>query len=190
MSAVGCGRCADAAACGGHGYMAVNRLGELRNDHDPNMTCECGSHVPTPHQLCADEGDNNVILGQTVAYVLSLLGTAESTPFHTGELLEECYPELELLEAQDLRGYVSALAAAARDVADKIRDDRRRAGSEWDASNNVASTVGLHRVMCTLLHAAAAANAVIARTSASTTPGAAEDVVADAAVLFLSLIHI
>ncbi|XP_068085337.1 peroxisomal acyl-coenzyme A oxidase 3 isoform X2 [Anabrus simplex] len=64
-------------ACGGHGYLKVSGLGELRNDNDAN---------------CTYEGENNVLIQQTSNWLLQLWSRAKKgvpikTPLQSADYL-------------------------------------------------------------------------------------------------------
>eukprot|EP00743_Colponemidia_sp_Colp-15_P006276 GILK01006752.1.p1 GENE.GILK01006752.1~~GILK01006752.1.p1 ORF type:complete len:716 (-),score=98.61 GILK01006752.1:237-2384(-) len=70
-------------ACGGHGYLAVNRFGDLREDNDPN---------------CTYEGDNSVLIQQTAKFLLTTLkavltGKKLKSPLGTVKYVEEVLVE-------------------------------------------------------------------------------------------------
>ncbi|XP_032711614.1 peroxisomal acyl-coenzyme A oxidase 3 isoform X1 [Lontra canadensis] len=125
-------------ACGGHGYLAVNRLGDLRNDNDPN---------------CTYEGDNNVLLQQTSSYLLSLLarhvqgGARIESPLRTVDFLE-AYPDILgrrftcpsvdgcLDSAVPLAAYEWLVCYLLRESHQKLTQEKRSGSNDFEARNN------------------------------------------------------
>ncbi|KAM4049419.1 peroxisomal acyl-coenzyme A oxidase 3 isoform 1-T2 [Anomaloglossus baeobatrachus] len=125
-------------ACGGHGFLAMNRLGDIRNDNDPN---------------CTYEGDNNVLLQQTSNYLLSLVHSVheDNTPCEsplgsihflndyktimkqkfTARTVRECLDSAVALEA-----YKWLVCYLLRESHHKLQQEKQRATSDFDARNN------------------------------------------------------
>ncbi|CAO2640178.1 Peroxisomal acyl-coenzyme A oxidase 3 [Lemmus lemmus] len=125
-------------ACGGHGYLAVNRLGDLRNDNDPMITYE---------------GDNNVLLQQTSNFLLSFLehklqdGAAYTRPIKIVDFLE-AYPEILgrkftcsskadwLDSAAPLAAYHWLVCYLLHGSHQKFSQEKKLRGSDFEARNN------------------------------------------------------
>ncbi|XP_030776127.1 peroxisomal acyl-coenzyme A oxidase 3 isoform X2 [Rhinopithecus roxellana] len=125
-------------ACGGHGYLAMNRLGVLRDDNDPN---------------CTYEGDNNVLLQQTSNYLLGLLahrvqdGACFRSPLKSVDFLD-AYPSIldQKFEVSSVANCLdSAVALAAykwlvcyllRETYQKLNQEKRSGSSDFEARNN------------------------------------------------------
>ncbi|XP_053560151.1 peroxisomal acyl-coenzyme A oxidase 3 [Bombina bombina] len=125
-------------ACGGHGYLAMNRLGDIRNDNDPN---------------CTYEGDNNVLLQQTSNYLLNLVQSAQEGVFSfesplgsigflkyfknilghkfTATTIEEC-----LDSAVALSAYKWLVCYLLRESNLKLQQEKKIASNDFDARNN------------------------------------------------------
>ncbi|TKS92524.1 Peroxisomal acyl-coenzyme A oxidase 3 [Collichthys lucidus] len=125
-------------ACGGHGYLAMNRLGDLRNDNDPN---------------CTYEGDNNVLLQQTSNYLLSLLdakhrdGVRIESPFHTVDFLDDFHkileskftantPEQCMDSAVPLTAYKWLVCFLLDESQKRLEQQRASGNNEFEARNN------------------------------------------------------
>uniref|UniRef100_A0A3Q1IK83 Acyl-coenzyme A oxidase n=1 Tax=Anabas testudineus TaxID=64144 RepID=A0A3Q1IK83_ANATE len=129
-------------ACGGHGYLAMNRLGDLRNDNDPNSTYE---------------GDNNVLLQQTSNYLLSFLhaklhgqscnGVRIETPLHTVDFLDD-FPKIlrskftatRMEECMDsavpLAAYKWLVCFLLEESKKRLEQQRALGKDEFEAHNN------------------------------------------------------
>ncbi|KAM6221805.1 peroxisomal acyl-coenzyme A oxidase 3 [Rhynchocyon petersi] len=125
-------------ACGGHGYLAVNRLGELRDDNDPN---------------CTYEGDNNVLLQQTSNYLLHLLasrvqdGARFQSPLKSVDFLEAYEDtlgqQLTVPNAQDsweatmtLDAYRWLVCYLLRECDQKLTREKNSGHKDFDVMNN------------------------------------------------------
>ncbi|XP_068399599.1 peroxisomal acyl-coenzyme A oxidase 3 isoform X2 [Eschrichtius robustus] len=125
-------------ACGGHGYLAMNRLGDLRDDNDPN---------------CTYEGDNNVLLQQTSNYLLGLLvrrdqgGARIESPLKTVDFLEAypnilghrfegCSPEDCLNSSVPLAAYEWLVCYLLHESYQKLDQEKQSGSNDFEARNN------------------------------------------------------
>ncbi|XP_073094089.1 peroxisomal acyl-coenzyme A oxidase 3 isoform X2 [Manis javanica] len=125
-------------ACGGHGYLAMNRLGNLRDDNDPN---------------CTYEGDNNVLLQQTSNYLLGLWahqgqgGAHFESPLKTVKFLEASSDILGrrfegpssggcLDSSVPLAAYEWLVCYLLRESHQKLDQEKRSGKNDFDAKNN------------------------------------------------------
>ncbi|KAM8939550.1 peroxisomal acyl-coenzyme A oxidase 3 [Pelodytes ibericus] len=125
-------------ACGGHGFLAMNRLGDLRNDNDPN---------------CTYEGDNNVLLQQTSNYLLNLLPSIEEgnttleSPLGSIDFLNDFknilgqkFRAKSVAECLDctvpLEAYKWLVCYYLRESYTKLQQETRKASYDFDARNN------------------------------------------------------
>lgn len=125
-------------ACGGHGYLAMNRLGSLRDDNDPN---------------CTYEGDNNVLLQQTSNYLLGLLAPGGRGVAHFQSPLKsvaflEAYPALlgrrfQVASLEDcldssvpLAAYEWLVCYLLRESYQKLNQEKRSGSDDFTARNN------------------------------------------------------
>lgn len=124
-------------ACGGHGYLAMNRLGEIRNDNDPN---------------CTYEGDNNVLLQQTSNYLMSWMNCIRDkapfeSPFGTINVLQDYHHILgwkftaaSVEDCMDssvpLAAYKWLVCYLLRESDQKLSKERQSGRSDFEAKNN------------------------------------------------------
>ncbi|MBZ3890384.1 Peroxisomal acyl-coenzyme A oxidase 3 [Sciurus carolinensis] len=125
-------------ACGGHGYLAISRLGDLRDDNDPN---------------CTYEGDNNVLLQQTSNYLLGFLergapdGACFRSPLRTVDFLEahstilgQRLPGARVADWLDsavpLAAYKWLVCYLLQESYQKLNREKESGSSDFDARNN------------------------------------------------------
>ncbi|XP_004624652.1 peroxisomal acyl-coenzyme A oxidase 3 [Octodon degus] len=125
-------------ACGGHGYLAVNRLGDLRNDNDPN---------------CTYEGDNSILLKEASKYLLNFLepeeqdGVRFQSPLQTVSFLE-AYPVVLgqrfqgtsvadwLDPTAPLAAYTWLVCYLLQSSHQKVSQERRSGRSDFEVKNS------------------------------------------------------
>uniref|UniRef100_A0AAY3ZZB1 Acyl-coenzyme A oxidase n=1 Tax=Denticeps clupeoides TaxID=299321 RepID=A0AAY3ZZB1_9TELE len=122
-------------ACGGHGYLAMNRLGDLRDDNDPN---------------CTYEGDNNVLLQQTSNYLLSWLqvkqgrveSPLESVNFmdNVSSILQTHFTAASVEDCMDsavpLAAYKWLVCFLLKQSQEKLDQERASGKEDFEARNN------------------------------------------------------
>lgn len=121
------------AACGGHGFLYISRLNELRDTYDPSQTFE---------------GENNILVQQASNYLLSQKKQGIlSSPMGSTDFLNVCPSTFTTWKGDSLENVICAyewLLHHTLNKTEKALDERKRRGEDAFTARNETQIDAAH----------------------------------------------